>query len=425
MSSMTLLSFLEKSKDMEIQQARVTGELLLQYNSAVRAWLSNNVGSTNVDVEGSAWLKHTSCTDGLSNIEYLPCSFPAANSATPIKFGNIALRSKISTTGAAPNQVTKITTTTTPFIIPPGLLRSDLAGVATIVAAAGGIKSNSPVVMATDGSYGSDPETAIITMIASNNASNDAWLRTDGSNMMHSNITFDDAKAPNLREIKNLSRIQAIISNVLYIGSPGGALTSEQIVVDADARILGNLRVSNMLAGTNALTIDKGDLTALDGGISASKSVDAGGNLTAGVDVIAKRNITAQIFYDANDAAYYVDPDQESKLNALSAKGRIKAGEFVELSGIAVKDSVCSPNGLLGRDSVGAILSCQSGLWASQKGGNYGGTYQIGTFTGGCWAGNPLTGTCSCPSGYTARLSGQAFQWSQWDTTIYSCVSSG
>lgn len=363
MSSMTLMAFLEKSSDLEVQQARVTGEKLLQYNNAARSWLSNNVGAANSNYDGSAWLKHTSCQDGLSDVGYLPCDFPIANSATPIRFGNLAIKSSVTTSGTYPNQVTKITTSTSPFKIPSGQLRSDLSGVATIVAAAGGLKNNTPVVMATEGSYGSDPTTGIITMIASNNTSNDAWLRTDGSNTMKSSITFDEKKPANLRELRNLSRVQSIVSNILYIGSPGGALTSERVVVDANTQILGSLKVSNSISGGDGITIERGDVSLLDGSITASKSI------SAGTDLIAESAVHGQIFYDSNNKAYYVDPDQESKLNALSTSGRIKAGEFVELSGIAISGTACTPNGLLGRDSEGAVLSCKLGLWAGVTSG--------------------------------------------------------
>jgi hypothetical protein len=35
----------------------------------------------------------------------------------------------------------------------------------------------------------------------------------------------------------------------------------------------------------------------------------------------------------------------------------------VQIDGVATENTVCSPNGLVGRDGIGAILSCQSGLW--------------------------------------------------------------
>lgn len=47
----------------------------------------------------------------------------------------------------------------------------------------------------------------------------------------------------------------------------------------------------------------------------------------------------------------------------LVSNGRVVAGEFVEIRGVATQGSACSPNGLVARDSNGAMLSCESGLW--------------------------------------------------------------
>ncbi|MFM4429394.1 shufflon system plasmid conjugative transfer pilus tip adhesin PilV, partial [Klebsiella pneumoniae] len=38
-------------------------------------------------------------------------------------------------------------------------------------------------------------------------------------------------------------------------------------------------------------------------------------------------------------------------------------GEYLQLEKTATAGASCSPNGLVGRDSTGAILSCQSGVW--------------------------------------------------------------
>lgn len=53
----------------------------------------------------------------------------------------------------------------------------------------------------------------------------------------------------------------------------------------------------------------------------------------------------------------------------LTSEGRTEVGEFLLLDGVAVEGTGCSPNGLLGRSTVGASLSCQSGVWRSSGGG--------------------------------------------------------
>ena len=263
---MTMLSFLEKSRDFEVSEARVTGGLLYQYNNATRAWLSNNVGATYQVQKGSAWLKHKSCSGGLSNIGYLPCEFPTSTEASPIKFGTLALESLVSTSGSGQNIVTAVTTTTTPFTLTGGKLRSDLAGVATLVAAAGGLSSSTPVLMASDGRYGSDPATGIITMMASNNASNDAWLRTDGSNTMKANLRFEASNTADKRELHNVSRVRGIVNEILYIGNVGGATAPlpQWVMVEADEEIKGRLVIANDRNSANGIEVTRGSSSKLD-----------------------------------------------------------------------------------------------------------------------------------------------------------------
>lgn len=54
----------------------------------------------------------------------------------------------------------------------------------------------------------------------------------------------------------------------------------------------------------------------------------------------------------------------------LSAAGRVRSGEFMQIDGVATEGWGCSPNGLVGRNAAGLILSCQSGIW--RKSGNAG-----------------------------------------------------
>lgn len=392
MSVMTMLSFIEKSKDMEVSEARVTGGLLYQYNNAARAWLSNNVGSTYQVQKGSAWLKHTSCSGGLSTIGYLPCDFPNATVASPVKFGTLALESTISTSGTGQNTVTSVTTTTSPFTLSNNQLRSDLAGVATLVAAAGGLQSSTPVLMASDGRYGSDPATGIITMMASNNASNDAWLRTDGSNTMKANLRFEDTNANDRREVQNVSRIRNIANEILYLGNVGGATApvKQWVLVDANEEIKGQLVVDNDANLQNGIDVRKGDINLASGSVIASASVKAGTDVHAGQDVTADRNVLAtqnvsagvnlvagnnvlgQAFYDSKNTAYYVNPSLESQLNslktsgAITSQGRIKTSEFLELGQVVASGGGCERQGLVGVDASGKLMSCQAGTWQGQ-----------------------------------------------------------
>ncbi|WP_260839567.1 shufflon system plasmid conjugative transfer pilus tip adhesin PilV [Escherichia coli] len=77
----------------------------------------------------------------------------------------------------------------------------------------------------------------------------------------------------------------------------------------------------------------------------------------------------------------------------VRSDGRLSTGEYLQLDKTATAGTSCSPDGLVGRDSTGAILSCQSGTW--QKNG--GGTVQMVTATASDW--NQPIATATCPSG--------------------------
>ncbi|EER9278012.1 shufflon system plasmid conjugative transfer pilus tip adhesin PilV [Escherichia coli] len=47
----------------------------------------------------------------------------------------------------------------------------------------------------------------------------------------------------------------------------------------------------------------------------------------------------------------------------VRSEGRLSTGEYLQLDKTATAGTFCSPDGLVGRDSKGAILSCQSGAW--------------------------------------------------------------
>ncbi|WP_129944454.1 shufflon system plasmid conjugative transfer pilus tip adhesin PilV [Escherichia coli] len=69
----------------------------------------------------------------------------------------------------------------------------------------------------------------------------------------------------------------------------------------------------------------------------------------------------------------------------IRSDGRLSTGEYLQLEKTAVANTKCSPDGLVGRDSKGAILSCQSGVWRTSGSSN--GSYSNlgshrGSFTG-------------------------------------------
>ncbi len=97
----------------------------------------------------------------------------------------------------------------------------------------------------------------------------------------------------------------------------------------------------------------------------------------------------------------------------LRAAGRISAGEFLHMNGVAQEATACDTEGLIGRNASGELLTCHQGRWLG-GGSKFGGVFSIhGTY--GCPKNlldatlvNPLTGGCHCPPGF------QSVEISRW-----------
>ncbi len=78
-----------------------------------------------------------------------------------------------------------------------------------------------------------------------------------------------------------------------------------------------------------------------DKNIATGGSVNVGSNITAG-GTISGNNVIG---------------------NTVTANGRLRSTEALQLDKVYIAGTACSPNGLIGRDAAGATLSCQSGVW--------------------------------------------------------------
>ncbi len=91
----------------------------------------------------------------------------------------------------------------------------------------------------------------------------------------------------------------------------------------------------------------------------------------------------------------------------VRSEGRLSTGEYLQLDKTATAGTSCSPDGLVGRDSKGAILSCQSGVWKGNKEKEHFTVYG----TSGC---GHTVSYAVCPSGSTLVSGGyQLTAWSQ------------
>lgn len=372
-SFISVIDMEKKRNELEQKQARILGIQLMEYNNAARAWLASNVGATNSHKTGSLWLKHKSC-GGPNDVSYLDCDFPEATKTSPLPIGLISLDTSITTSGTEPNQITEIRTITSPYSLTGGDIRSDLAGVASLIGAASNYSGNNATSLTADSSFSSSPESGVITMTVRNNGFDDPWLRTDGSNLMNSNLKFNDKKSESKREIHNSSRIQNIVGQALKIGNLDGGELGYSVVVDAKLEVLGGLLV-NKSAKFNSTMEVSGDLYARQD-LKVTTNISAGGGIFATKDIETKSNMIADRFIDSDNNLFYVDPSKTTNLSTLNLKNELQVdgiatlNDSLVLNKIVSKGANCSPNGSLARDLKGKALSCQSGRWDGISGLN-------------------------------------------------------
>ncbi|MHD0644189.1 prepilin-type N-terminal cleavage/methylation domain-containing protein [Pseudomonas aeruginosa] len=390
----TIIAFQEKLSRLEQAQAAESGNWLLAYNNAAREWVSANIGASSGTRTGSAWLKPTTCPGGLSAVAYLPCNFPDGTAANPIPGGDLTLSTSITTTGAAPDYITTATTTTSPYQVGAGKIRSDLSGLAALVASSGS-QTSDPKAGGIDGAIKSQVSTGIITMVASNNGSTDPWLRTDGSNTMNNVLRFNPSKVNTMREIQGVSRISNLAAISMTLGTSGGAAAGYSLVVDANKQTLGSLLLQNNSNLSYAMDVAKGNIVAAAGDIQAAGDVIANQGVTAqafidsnngsfkvdpnGTSVMnvtqANGYVMSPIVYDAANGAYQIDPDQTSRMNQVVANSDFTNRSNITFNGLvqaiggavtetaATEDAGCSPNGLTSHDPAGVVMTCMNGRW--------------------------------------------------------------
>ena len=174
----------------------------------------------------------------------------------------------------------------------------------------------------------------------------------------------------------------------------GDNLNNTNAVNAQTGNFSGNISASNVNAGNvNASNV------AASNAVTAGGAMAAGGGITAGSDIrstggwLITRNSTGWENETYGGGFYMSDTDWVRAINdkniytagqvrggTVRSDGRLTVEEYIELDAQASAGSACNPIGLLVRDGVGALLSCQNYVWAyvGKNNGNY---INLGTFT--------------------------------------------
>ena len=111
-----------------------------------------------------------------------------------------------------------------------------------------------------------------------------------------------------------------------------------------------------------------------DGSVPATGNINLNGNSIVNAGTANTQNVvnTGNLSNSGN-----MVNNGDIRTQTLKSTGRMTVNEFIALQGKATLNTPCTPNGLLGQDGYGELLSCQSGLWADV------GTTEIGATDSG------------------------------------------
>ncbi len=136
-------------------------------------------------------------------------------------------------------------------------------------------------------------------------------------------------------------------------------------------------------------------------------------------------SILMRSFYDSTQYAVFLRQDDQRDASlqgnlsvakdlqvggASKTKGRVSAGEYLQVGASAVAGGACESEGLIARASDLGLLVCQQGRWQRVDRGNGGGYLELSgypCFENDDWIvrkRNPKTGDCTCPPGYEPFL---------------------
>lgn len=118
--------------------------------------------------------------------------------------------------------------------------------------------------------------------------------------------------------------------------------------------------------------------TILGGNVQANNTVYAANQVSAGNQVYANNSIytpgqvyggsvysPGQVYGGSIYSTGQIRGNTIHADNSVTAAGRVTAGEYLQIDGWAGEGGACAPNGLVGRDPFGKLLSCNTGVWSS------------------------------------------------------------
>jgi hypothetical protein len=262
-SSVLLTLYHDRDQNQRIEEsAEEIGTRLAQYNSAVQRWIAFNPSPGNTTKYGVTWLKPTSCGGNVNDPAsgFLDCDFPASTKYGQTYRTSITYDSVIGVVKC----VSTLSRPTRPIANKPlqyyGTFAAEIA-----VAAISQPSSLANPVSGMFADYTPNPGLTIasatlanaafgtVQAVASNAGSSDAWLRTDGSNMMKADLNGGGKDAINFDNLNANEDVNAGQN----ITAMNGHITAE----NGDLRATGNIITTAGVVYGEDMVIDRAILS--------------------------------------------------------------------------------------------------------------------------------------------------------------------
>ncbi|EFX5756103.1 shufflon system plasmid conjugative transfer pilus tip adhesin PilV [Escherichia coli] len=320
------------------------------YNTAVRNYVADNASTL---LAGS--LPKTITPATLIQKGYLKSGFSESN------FGQSYI------TGIAKNSKTSRLEALTCSNGGQSLSEAGMRSVASMIEGLGGYINSSKQAIGAGGGWSDTPSNYGL-----NCATGHIAMALVGADLQESDrlYRYSIANRPDLNRMH--TAIDMNSNNLNNVGTLNG--NAAALSGDISAR---NGTFSGAISGNTATT--NGDITSNNGWLVTKNSKGWMNSTYGGGWYMSDSSWLRSV----NNKGIYTGG--QVKGGTVRADGRLYTGEYLQLEKTATAGASCSPNGLVGRDSTGAILSCQSGVWRTSGSSN--GSYSNlgshrGSFTG-------------------------------------------
>jgi competence protein ComGC len=413
-SSITFLSFQQMLRKQEKTLAKSAGEQIKQIGNSVNSYiavhydklstLQNSNGTTLDPGPRNCITTNSTCSisiQTLINEGLLPLSYADKN------IFNSKYTILLKKSGSAPYyNVTGLITTDNAWNGAGNSIRYDLLGQAMQEAGidSGMTRENSNVLNGYKGLWNHNTtEFSNINKLGQlgyqagyGSYSYSIYLRRDGTLPMTGNLNMGAQSINNVKDITASGVVQSATIKSTGSTTVGTTLNVSGLTTMANANVNGVLNANNnfVTAGTTNLkgattlnsTLNVAGTTTL-AGTNVNGQLNANSNLVisgtsnlkgattlnstlnvAGTSTLSTATINGVLTVNnAINATGNITSNGQLKGSTVVSNGRTTVGEFLQLNGTVTNGASCSPNGLQGRDSSGALLSCVNSKW--NKGG--------------------------------------------------------